>query len=571
MLDRQHRGYAGFLALLIAGVTAFACSSSESGGASSGGKCTKSQDCAGQPCVKGVCQGSMDGGSGGSTTGAGGSTSDGGSTSGGGATSDGGATSGGGSTSDSGASSGGTSGSDGGSVPSGSPAGSSCKAPSDCQSGVCTGGLCMPSGMLPNTTCSTGADCASGVCVSGKCQIPAGASGTVDQTECMAGSLGCACQPMNKCKAPLVCTAGICGQKGAPAGAGGSSGGTGGACKPGVVGPVITECGYPYSSSNALTNILFNESAVLAAIVPSGGYPFASIQLFYNDEHAMTLGLRETVINGVTKTYPVSALTKSPDIVNSPETGSNLIIGQQAGVDPVGRPMWPALFITDITKDPSGVSGDWQWGGPPINPTYVAGTWKGAVRTVTATGASITPDADPVKNNMNYGNGHTPPAGAITKAESYGTEVRWDIRLEAGHNYRFQVMVHDGDQNKVGGDSGEACVTFCADNSCPEGSQSCTKNADCASGDTCTGGCCIGLPPPPPDAGAGGSRGSGGTSGSGNSSGSGGSSSGCPGDLQVLPNSNGMCTPPPMNGGCPEGYLITILYGQQYCAPLQIR
>ena len=137
----------------------------------------------------------------------------------------------------------------------------------------------------------------------------------------------------------------------------GVSGGMPSACTPGVVGPVITECGYPYASSNALTDILFNESSVLAAIVPSGGFPFASIQLFYNDEHAMTLGVHQTVINGVSTSFPVSPLTKSPDVVNAPETGTNLIIGQQAGVDPVGRPMWPALFITDITNDANAVAG----------------------------------------------------------------------------------------------------------------------------------------------------------------------------------------------------------------------
>src|SRR5262249_21360737 len=153
------------------------------------------------------------------------------------------------------------------------------------------------------------------------------------------------------------------------------------------------------------------------------------IQLFYNDEHAMTLGVRETVIDGVSTTFPVSPLTKSPDIVSSPATGTNLIVGQKSGVDPVGRPMWPALFITDITKDVNGVSGDWQWGGAPVNPTYVAGTWKGAVRTVDANGASITPDTDPAKNNQDYGNGISAPTGAIAKAEAYGAEVRWDIRL----------------------------------------------------------------------------------------------------------------------------------------------
>ena len=142
-------------------------------------------------------------------------------------------------------------------------------------------------------------------------------------------------------------------------GAGGESGGNQAtACKPGVVGTVITECGYPFASSNPLTDILFNESTVLAAIVPSGGYPFASVQLFYNDEHAMTLGVREAVIDGASQSFPVSALTASPDVVNTPETGTNLITGQLAGVDPVGRPMWPALFITDITDDVAAVAGE---------------------------------------------------------------------------------------------------------------------------------------------------------------------------------------------------------------------
>jgi hypothetical protein len=30
----------------------------------------------------------------------------------------------------------------------------------------------------------------------------------------------------------------------------------------------------------------------------------------------------------------------------------------------------------------------------------------------------------------------------------------------SGHTYRLYFMVHDGDQNKAGGDSGQACVTI---------------------------------------------------------------------------------------------------------------
>jgi hypothetical protein len=214
--------------------------------------------------------------------------------------------------------------------------------------------------------------------------------------------------------------------------------------------------------------------------------------------------------------------------------------------------MWPALFVTDITVDANAVSGDWQWGGTAVNPTYVAGTWKGAVRTVDASGATITPDADPPKNDLDYGNGHTAPAGAISKTEGYGTEVRWDLRLEPGHNYRFQVMVHDGDQNKVGGDTGEACVTFCAGNSCPAGVTSCTGAADCANGDVCSSSCCVPPPPPPPPPTDGGT---------------------CPPNWQTYLQTEGraICTPPPTDGACPRGYVLTIQGNQQFCTPYQIR
>ncbi len=381
---------------------------------------------------------------------------------------------------------------------------------------------------------------------------------------CAPGSLGCPCQGMNKCKGGLTCTGGKCcdsktnnctapngGQTGPTGSTGTGTPTTGGtACAPGFVGPIVSNCGYPYSSSNPLTNIVFNESEVLAAIVPSGGYPFASIQLFYTDEHAMTLGVRETVINGLSTTYEVSPLTSNPQVLQNPKTGTNHITGQQAGVDPSGRPMWPALFITDVTSDSTAVSGDWQWGGSAVNPTYVAGTWKGAVRTVDATGASITPDADPDKNGTNYGNGDTPPATGMD--QQYGAEVRWDLRLEPGKNYRFQVMVHDGDQNKVGGDTGEACITFCAGNACPVGVATCSSDSDCSGGNACIGGCCVPPPPPPPpppDSGT------------------------CPPNWQQYLASEGrkICTPPPMEGGCPLGYVLTIQDNIQYCTPVQIR
>src|SRR5204862_8345738 len=110
-------------------------------------------------------------------------------------------------------------------------------------------------------------------------------------------------------------------------------------------------------------------------------------------------------------------------------------------------------------------SGDWQYGGVAIPPSKIAGTWKGAVRTVDKTRnpnvVTITPDRDPSVNHWNLGGGDAPPAG-IT-GDKYTAEVAWDVstlNLLPGHKYRLQFMVHDGDQNKTGGDVGESCTTI---------------------------------------------------------------------------------------------------------------
>ena len=75
-------------------------------------------------------------------------------------------------------------------------------------------------------------------------------------------------------------------------------------------------------------------------------------------------------------------------------------------------------------------------------------------------------DADPAANNLTLGpNADVPPAGM--SRQQYVTEARWNVNtmtcngkaLEKGHTYRMQFMVHDGDQNKTGGDVGQACAT----------------------------------------------------------------------------------------------------------------
>ena len=121
---------------------------------------------------------------------------------------------------------------------------------------------------------------------------------------------------------PAAGAAGMPGHPGA-AGAGGGSASTGvagaggiSACVPGVTGPIVVDCGYPYTSGKPLTSVVFNESDVLRAIEPSGGAPSGTIRVFYNDEHALTLGVRQVVVK--TATGPPPRTTRSPRLSPTP-------------------------------------------------------------------------------------------------------------------------------------------------------------------------------------------------------------------------------------------------------------
>jgi hypothetical protein len=140
-------------------------------------------------------------------------------------------------------------------------------------------------------------------------------------------------------------------------------------------------------------------------------------------------------------------------------------MGYAGGNDPSGRPLSPSLYITDITNNQTSRSGDWQYGGASYAPNAVFGAWKSYAETinnslggaVTLTGAN-----DPARNQWNLGTGSDAPPAGLTNG-GYGAEVQWNLTtlqnqgvLLPGHNYRFYVMVHDGDQNKSGGDVGQA-------------------------------------------------------------------------------------------------------------------
>jgi hypothetical protein len=197
-----------------------------------------------------------------------------------------------------------------------------------------------------------------------------------------------------------------------------------------------------------------------------------TLEMFYNDEHAMTLGVRQTQVKTcagttITGLFPVSTCTPIPDHVTNPDVGAT---EAQGGIDPAGRPMFPALFITDLSVQPglsNELAGDWQFGGTGIKPDDIFGTWKAAVstldKTVTPNVLTTTPDADPATNNWNLGPGSDPIPTPTPTNQGYGTECRWNLAslgLIPGHRYRFYFMVHDGDQNNTGGDVGQACVYF---------------------------------------------------------------------------------------------------------------
>ena len=309
-------------------------------------------------------------------------------------------------------------------------------------------------------------------------------------TTCIVGTQGCLCDSTGGCAPNLTCTPqpsprpNLCCNGSDCTSVGGTVGATCSAptgapsCTPGVtIPPAVApndNCGYPASS--------FIESTTIVGIeAEGGGSTPAIIRVFYNDEHALTLGCE-------TPSHPLTPLSPDPDAEFYPQTGD------PACTDVVGRPLRPVVFVTDLSVDPSCKAGDMQMGGPAYDPVAIFGSWKGAVEDANHFG---TPLADPAANKWNLTTQADPiPASAMAAGkENYGTELRYEVGLISGHSYRIQVIAHDGDQNK-GGDSGEKCVTFCAGTGtlCDPGVTECVENPDgatCPAQTSCVQGCCL--------------------------------------------------------------------------------
>ncbi|HEU4731353.1 MAG TPA: hypothetical protein VFT22_25845 [Kofleriaceae bacterium] len=318
---------------------------------------------------------------------------------------------------------------------------------------------------------------------------PGSASGA--PTTCIVGTQGCLCDSTGGCAPDLTCTPqpsprpNLCCNGSDCTTVGGTVGATCSAttgapsCTPGITIPLASgtndNCGYPASS--------FVESTTLVGInAVGGGSSPAIIQVFYNDEHALTLGCE-------TSSHPVEPLATDPDAVHYPQTGD------PACTDTVGRPLRPVVFVTDISVDPSCTAGDMQNGGPAYDPVAIFGSWKSATEDSNHVGTPAT--ADPAANKWNLTSQADPiPASAMAAGkENYGTELRFEVGLISGHSYRIQVIAHDGDQNK-GGDSGEACAIFCAGTGmlCDPGVTECVDNPDgasCPADTSCVQGCCL--------------------------------------------------------------------------------
>jgi hypothetical protein len=318
-----------------------------------------------------------------------------------------------------------------------------------------------------------------------------GGAGSGAPTTCIVGTQGCLCDSTGGCAPNLTCTPqpsprpNLCCDGADCTSVGGTVGGTCSAttgspsCTPGITIPPATggndTCGYPSST--------FVESTTLVGInAVGGGSSPAIIQVFYNDEHALTLGC-------ATSTNPLSPLSPDPAAVFYPQTGD------PACTDTIGRQLRPVVFITDLSVDPSCKAGDMQAGGPAYDPVAIFGSWKSATEDANHVGTPAT--MDPAANKWNLTSSADPVPASVMAAgkENYGAEMRFEVGLISGHSYRIQVVAHDGDQNK-GGDSGEACVDFCAGTGtlCDPGITECVQNPDgssCPTNTECVQGCCL--------------------------------------------------------------------------------
>jgi len=224
----------------------------------------------------------------------------------------------------------------------------------------------------------------------------------------------------------------------------------------------LVNCGYQEptpgkreSNRNKIENrILYDFGPRSPQVASPGG----TIRLWYNDEHAMFLGVRSG-------TLPISVMTKHPA-----DTASPVNVGDLLAKDVEGRPIFPSIFLTDITGNASGTTGDWQNGGLPIPPHALYGTWKVGSRSSNDYEMDKNPAGNVGDNNWQLDGGTTPTIDterAPKGNEKYGSLIEWNVnqlladgKIASGKTYRVQFVVHDGDNTNLGGDVAEGCTAI---------------------------------------------------------------------------------------------------------------
>src|SRR5947209_8183224 len=114
-------------------------------------------------------------------------------------------------------------------------------------------------------------------------------------------------------------------------------------------------CGYPSSS--------FTESTVMRWAQVNGTGSSAQIAAYGNDEKGLLLG-----VNGATPMAGASQNGSNGQTGGASYHVSNASGGSPTATDPSGRFYYPALYITNVTANPSNpTAGDFQNHGTPRN------------------------------------------------------------------------------------------------------------------------------------------------------------------------------------------------------------
>lgn len=237
--------------------------------------------------------------------------------------------------------------------------------------------------------------------------------------------------------------------------------------RPASPGGTFSWCEYD-GSGPGLESVVFDEPEILIDYEPKAPNVATlhdAIRLWAGDENSIVMGT--ATVNGTP--YPISESDISPSTVSHPQTGAPY---DPDGKDNAGRPMFPSLFLTDITDNPASRVGDWQQGGIPIPPHLISGVWIFADKN----GSTVKSRARPPIQNIVKMVWQLAPGGMApapgkhygdpgdTERSYYGTEIRWNVadllaagKVSVGRTYRAQFMAHDGDGIS---DVAQGCVTI---------------------------------------------------------------------------------------------------------------